>query len=79
MVQNEKRETKVPRLSWEYSDLWAMTTGKASALTTIYNTPITTPLPVIMAYGSTPYVGMASNKNGGHIKSAHMTYSKCLC
>ena len=31
----------------------------------------------IMAYGSTPYVGMAPNKNGGHIKSAHMTRSKC--
>ena len=24
----------------------------------------------IMAYGSTPYVGMAPEKNGGHIKSA---------
>ena len=35
--------------------------------------------PYIMAYGSTPYVGMAPNKNGGHIKSAHMTRSKCLC
>ena len=31
-----------------------------------------------MAYGSTPYVGMASKKNGGHIKSAQMTRSKCL-
>ena len=34
---------------------------------------------LIMAYSSTPYVGMAPNKNGGHIKSAHMTRSKCLC
>ena len=33
----------------------------------------------IMAYGSTPYVGTAPNKNGGNIKSAHMTRSKCLC
>ena len=33
---------------------------------------------VIMAYGSTPYVGMAPKKNGGHIKSAQMTRSKCL-
>ena len=32
----------------------------------------------IMAYGSTPYVGMAPKKNGGHIKSAQMTHSKCL-
>ena len=32
----------------------------------------------IMAYGSTPYVGMAPKKNGGHIKSAQMTRSKCL-
>ena len=24
----------------------------------------------IMAYGSTPYVGMAPKKNGGHVKSA---------
>ena len=30
-----------------------------------------------MAYGSMPYVGMAL-KNGGHIKSAQMTHSKCL-
>ena len=28
-----------------------------------------------MAYGSTPYVGMAPKKNGGHIKSAQMTRS----
>ena len=28
--------------------------------------------------GSTPYVGMAPEKNGGHIKSAQMTRSKCL-
>ena len=35
-------------------------------------------LPVIMAYGSTPYVGMTPKKNGGHIKSAQMTRSKCL-
>ena len=27
--------------------------------------------PGIMVYGSTPYVGMAPKKNGGHIKSAH--------
>ena len=33
---------------------------------------------LIMAYGSTPYVGMAPKKNGGHIKSAQMTRSKCL-
>ena len=26
----------------------------------------------------TPYVGMAPKKNGGHIKSAQMTRSKCL-
>ena len=32
----------------------------------------------IMAYGSTPYVGMAPKKNGGHIKSAKMARSKCL-
>ena len=32
----------------------------------------------IMAYGSTPYVGMIPEKNGGHIKSAQMTRSKCL-
>ena len=32
----------------------------------------------IMAYGSTPYVGMTRKKNGGHIKSAQMTRSKCL-
>ena len=32
----------------------------------------------IMAYGSTPYVGMAPKKNGGHIESAQMTRSKCL-
>ena len=31
-----------------------------------------------MAYGSTPYVGMTPKKNGGHIKSARMTRSKCL-
>ena len=31
-----------------------------------------------MAYSGTPYVGMAPNKNGGHIKSAQMTRSKCL-
>ena len=32
---------------------------------------------VIMAYGSTPYVGMTPKKNGGHIQSAQMTRSKC--
>jgi len=32
-----------------------------------------------MAYGSMAYVGMALKKNGGHIKSAQMTRSKCLC
>ena len=32
----------------------------------------------IMAYSSTPYVGMAPKKNGGHIKSEQMTRSKCL-
>ena len=26
----------------------------------------------------TPYVGMTPKKNGGHIKSAQMTRSKCL-
>jgi len=31
-----------------------------------------------MAYGSTPYVGMARKKNGGHIKCAQMTRLKCL-
>ena len=31
----------------------------------------------IMAYGSTPYVGMTPKKNGGHIQSAQMTRSKC--
>ena len=33
---------------------------------------------LIMAYGSTPYVGMTPKKNGGQIKSAQMTRSKCL-
>ena len=33
---------------------------------------------IIMAYGSMPYVGMTPKKNGGHIKSAQMTRSKCL-
>ena len=33
---------------------------------------------LIMAYGSTPYVGMTPKKNSGHIKSAQMTRSKCL-
>ena len=33
----------------------------------------------IMVYGSTPFVGMAQKKNGGHIKSAQMTRLKCLC
>ena len=28
---------------------------------------------LIMAYGSTPYVGMTPKKNGGHNKSAQMT------
>ena len=32
----------------------------------------------IMAYGSTPYVGMTPPKNGGHNKSAQMTRYKCL-
>ena len=32
----------------------------------------------IMVYGSMPYVGMTPKKNGGHIKSAQMTHSKCL-
>ena len=32
----------------------------------------------IMVYGSTPYVGMTPKKNGGNIKSAQMTHSKCL-
>ena len=27
----------------------------------------------IIVYGSTPYVGMTPNKNGGHIKSVQMT------
>ena len=49
--------------------------------------PLATPWPpveskvmviIIMAYGSTPYVGMAPKKNGGHIKSTQMTRSKCL-
>ena len=34
---------------------------------------------IIMAYGSTPYVGMVPKKNGGHIKSAQITRSKCRC
>ena len=33
---------------------------------------------LIMAYSSTPYVGMTPKKNGGHIESAQMTCSKCL-
>ena len=33
-------------------------------------------LTTIMAYGSTPYVGMTPKKNGGHNKSAQMTRSK---
>ena len=33
---------------------------------------------IIMAYGSTPYVGMTPKKNGDHIESAQMTRSKCL-
>ena len=32
----------------------------------------------IMAYGSTPYVGMAPPKKWRHIKSAQMTRPKCL-
>ena len=32
----------------------------------------------IMAYYHTPYVGMTMKKNGGHIKRAQMTRSKCL-
>ena len=32
----------------------------------------------IMAYGSTPYVGMTPKKNGRHIKSAQITRLKCL-
>ena len=32
----------------------------------------------IMAYGSTPHVGMTLKKSGGHIKSAPMTRSKRL-
>ena len=32
----------------------------------------------IMVYYRMPYVGMGPNKNGGHIKSAQMTCSKCL-
>ena len=32
----------------------------------------------IMVCGSTQYVGMAREKNGGHIKSAQMTRLKCL-
>ena len=32
---------------------------------------------IIMAYGSTPYVGMTPKNNGGHIQSAQMTRSKC--
>ena len=35
------------------------------------------PTQIMMAYGITPYVGMAPKKNGGHIKSAQMTCSKC--
>ena len=33
----------------------------------------------IMAYGSTPYVGMTLKKNGSHIKSAQMTHLKFVC
>ena len=33
-------------------------------------------LSFIMAYGSTPYVGMTPKKNGGYIKNAQMTRSK---
>ena len=33
----------------------------------------------IMAYSSTPYVGMTQKKNCGHIKSAQITRSKCRC
>ena len=32
---------------------------------------------IIMAYGSTPYVGMTPKKNGGHIKSAQ-TRNVCV-
>ena len=32
----------------------------------------------IMVYGSTPYVGMTPEINGGHIERAQMTRSKCL-
>ena len=32
----------------------------------------------IMAYGSTTCIGWPRKKNGGHIKSAQMTCSKCL-
>ena len=31
----------------------------------------------IMAYGSTPYVGMVPKKSDGHIKSAQTTHLKC--
>ena len=33
---------------------------------------------IIMAYGSMPYAGMTPKKNGGHIKLAQMTRSRCL-
>ena len=44
-----------------------------------HNLNVSNPVPkVYTIYGSTPYVGMAPKKNGGHIKSAQMTRSKCL-
>ena len=40
--------------------------------------PVEEIVQTVMAYSSTPYVEMAPEKNGGHIKSAQMTHSKCL-
>ena len=48
---------------------------KSSALATKFFTHVVAY--TIMAYGSTPYVGMSPKKNGSHIKSAQMARSKC--
>ena len=58
----------------EYGKLLKFIFAKASMILEMQNISAAN----IMAYGSMPYVGMAPKKNGGHIKSAQMTRSKCL-
>ena len=61
--------------------LWGLYRNVPSAATHVSGPAImaygSTPYVGIMAYGSTPYVGMTPKKNGGHIQSAQMTRSKC--